>query len=108
MIEANLEALGVAEDESEVVCSEASTFLRRLIKKETRRPDIVFFDPPYVTDYEAVLDYVGEHAAQLLAKDGLMIVEHHKKKKLKEEFGSLHLYRSLKQGDSCLSFYQIT
>jgi 16S rRNA G966 N2-methylase RsmD len=55
-----------------------------------------------------VLDYVGEHAAKLLAKDGLMIVEHHKKKELKEEFGSLHRYRSLKQGDSCLSFYETT
>lgn len=108
LIEANLEALGVSEDEGEVVCSEASAFLQRLIKKGPPRLDIVFFDPPYVTDYEAVLDYVGEHTAQLLAKDGLMIVEHHKKKELKEKFGSLHRYRSLKQGDSCLSFYSNT
>ena len=107
LIEANLDTLG-SEDESEVVCSEASAFLRRLIKKEPPRLDIVFFDPPYVTDYEGVLAYVGEHSWQLLAKDGLMIVEHHKKKDLKEKFGSLHRCRSLKQGDSCLSFYEAT
>ena len=68
--------------------------------------DIIFFDPPYATDYEAVLDYVGEHAARLLAEDGLMIVEHHKKRELKDEFGALRRYRSLKQGDSVLSFYR--
>ena len=108
LIEANLEALGVAEEDSEVVCWEASAFLRRLIKKGPPRLGIIFFDPPYVTDYEAVLDYVGGHATQLLAKDGLMIVEHHKKKELKEEFGFLHRYRLLKHGDSCLSFYEAT
>jgi 16S rRNA (guanine966-N2)-methyltransferase len=108
LIETNLEALGLAEDASEVLCSEASTYLRRLIKKEPPRLDIVFFDPPYGAEYEVVHYYVAEHSAQLLAKDAVMIVEHHKKKELPEEFGSLHRYRSLKQGDSCLSFYQIT
>jgi 16S rRNA (guanine966-N2)-methyltransferase len=105
LIEANLDELKVDEDETEVVGREAGEFLRRHANKETAPFDIVYFDPPYATDYEAVLDYVGEHGAQLLAKDGLMIVEHHKKKELKEEFGSLQRYRSLKQGDSCLSFY---
>ena len=105
LIETNLDEFGVGDEEREVVCAEASAFLRRLIKKEPPPQDIVFFDPPYVTDYEAVLDYIGKHAAQLLGTDGLMIVEHHKKKELKEEFGSLHRHRSLKQGDSCLSFY---
>jgi 16S rRNA (guanine966-N2)-methyltransferase len=108
LIETNLDEFGVDDDETELVCSEASAFLRRLIKNKTRRFEIVFFDPPYATDYENVLDYVGENGAQLLAKDGLVIVEHHKKKDLNEEFGSLRRYRSLKQGDSCLSFYRRT
>ena len=106
LIETNLDELGVDDGEREVVCAEASAFLRRLIRKEPARQDIVFFDPPYVTDYEAVLDYIGKHAAQLLAKDGLIIVEHHKKKELPEEFGELQRYRTVKQGDSCLSFYE--
>lgn len=106
LIEANLDEFGVDDKERDVVCSEVTAFLQRLIKKEPPRFDVVFFDPPYVTDYEAVLDYVGKHAAQLLTEDGLMIVEHHKKKELKEESGELRRYRSLKQGDSCLSFYE--
>ena len=105
LIETNLNEFDVDEGERDVVCSEVSAFLRRLIKKEPPPFDIVFFDPPYVMDYESVLDYVGEHTTQLLAKGGLMIVEHHKKKDLKEEFGFFHRYRLLKQGDSCLSFY---
>jgi 16S rRNA (guanine(966)-N(2))-methyltransferase RsmD len=108
LIEANLDELGVDDEEREVVSSEASAFLRRRAKVGNKPGvfDIIFFDPPYATDYEAVLDYVGEHAERLLAKDGLVIVEHHKKKELKDKFGVLKRYRSLKQGDSCLSFYR--
>lgn len=105
LIEANLDEFGVAEEEREVVCGEASAFLRRRAKNESEPFDIVFFDPPYATNYEAVLDYVGEHTAKLLAKDGLMIVEHHKKNDLRDGFGELRRCRVLKQGDSCLSFY---
>jgi 16S rRNA (guanine(966)-N(2))-methyltransferase RsmD len=111
LIEKNLDELGVDDEEREVVCSEASACLRRRAKGNAGRKqsasDIVFFDPPYATGYEAVLDYVGEHAERLLAKDGLVIVEHHKKNELQDEFGSLHRYRTLKQGDSVLSFYAI-
>ena len=106
LIEANFEALGVDEGEIDVVSAQALVFLRRRAKKEGGPFDIVFFDPPYETDYETILDYVGEHAARLLAEGGVVIVEHHHKNGLKEEFGELKRYRVLKQGDSCLSFYQ--
>ena len=53
-----------------------------------------------------MLDYVGEHATRMFAEDGVIVVEHHRKKDLKEEFGSLKRYRMLKQGDSCVSFYE--
>lgn len=110
LIAANLDEVGIDEEESEVVCSEASVFLLRRAKAGSKQGayDIVFFDPPYASDYEVVLGYIGEHEAQLLTEDGLMIVEHHKKKELPKEFGELHRYRSLKQGDSCLSFYRRT
>ncbi len=108
LIAANLDEFGIDEEESEVVCSEASVFLQRREKvgSKQRAFDIIYFDPPYATDYEAVLEYVGERASSLLAEDGVMIVEHDKKRELKEEFGSLRRFRWLNQGDSCLSFYQ--
>src|SRR5437870_3206367 len=64
LIEANLQALNVDEDDVEVVSSEALEFFRRRAKKETEPFDIVFFDPPYASDYEAVLNYVDDHATR--------------------------------------------
>src|SRR5213082_3427923 len=43
LIEANLESLQVAEDEIEIVTSEASEFLRKRVKKSTKPFDIIFF-----------------------------------------------------------------
>ena len=106
LIEANLEPFEIGEDEIEIVTGEASDVLRRRIKKRAESFDIIFFDPPYAADYEAVLDYLGEHAPELLAKSGVLIVEHNKKKELKEEARQLKRYRVVKQGDSSLSFYE--
>ena len=103
LIEANLEVLGV---DVSVVNAEALEFLRQCAKKEREPFDIIFYDPPYAMDYEVALNYVGEHAEKLLAEDGVVIIEHHHKNRLKEEFGALKRYRLLKQGDSCLNFYE--
>ena len=93
-----------------MVCSEASAFLRQCAKVGSMQGalDIIFFDPPYAMDYEGVVESLGDKEGALLAEDAIVVVEHHKKRELKEEFGSLHRYRSLRQGDSCLSFYEAT
>jgi 16S rRNA (guanine966-N2)-methyltransferase len=106
LIEANLEALTIDSDDVEVVNRDATDFLRRRAKKEAAPFDSIFYDPPYAANYEMLLDFLGESVASLLAERGVVIVEHHKKKDLKEEFGGLNRYRVLEQGDSCLSFYQ--
>ena len=103
VIEANLAAPEIDKRDFEVVAAEASQFLRRACK-QTERFDIVFFDPPYAADYEEVLSLPTQ--AELLTKDAIVIVEHHKKKELPEEVGALKRYRVLKQGDSVLSFYR--
>ncbi|HKS28763.1 MAG TPA: 16S rRNA (guanine(966)-N(2))-methyltransferase RsmD [Pyrinomonadaceae bacterium] len=105
LIEANLDLCGVPEDETEVVKAEADEFLRRAQSKQTQVWDIAFFDPPYATDYSPVLSLFG--AGEILdVESGLLVVEHHHKNELRDEIGVLRRWRTLKQGDSSLSFYE--
>ncbi len=106
LIEANTSALGIDEQEFEIVSADASDYLRRHAKKEQGPFDIVFFDPPYAEDYEVVFNLMAEHAAQLMCEEAEVVVEHYKKKELAEKFGLLKRYRTLKQGDSVLSFFK--
>ena len=108
LIEANLESLKVDTNKIEIETAEASEFSCKFVKTTAEPFDIIFFDPPYAADYEVVLNYFGEHAAALLAKAGVMIIEHDKKKELREAIGQLGLYRVVKQGDSALNFYERT
>ena len=109
LVEANLDLCRVPEDETEVVQSEAVEFLRRRHPRKKNEPwDIVFFDPPYATDYLPVLESFGKQAYGLLSEHGLLIVEHHHKNQLKDEVGRLTRTRTIKQGDSALSFYEVS
>ena len=106
LVAANVQSLEVTDTAIEIVAAEASEFLRRHCKHQAEPLDIIFFDPPYAEDYEAVLGFIGEHAAEILQADGIMIVEHHKQKLLSDE-PPLKRYRELKQGDSVLSFFRV-
>jgi 16S rRNA (guanine(966)-N(2))-methyltransferase RsmD len=103
LIKENCDALKIDSDETDLVTADASDFLRQYASKSNYPFDIIFFDPPYAMDYD-VLRYVEREA--LLANDGLVIVEHYKKKELAEELNRLRLFRQVKQGDSVLSFYR--
>lgn len=102
LIETNLALLSVSQDEYDVVAAEAFDYLKRRTRKSGQYFDIAFFDPPYATDYDDALNFIGE----ILGEDGIVIVEHHKKKVLADQFSGLTRYRELKQGDSVLSFYR--
>ncbi len=119
LIEANLKLCGIAKEERQTVNSEATEFLGGSIRRgrrqqeqdaseDSRQWDVVFYDPPYATDYLPVLESIASQAAGLLAEDGLLVVEHHHKKALPDELGSLRRTRVLKQGDASLSFYSRT
>jgi len=107
LIESNLKSLEIAPDNYQVVPADAADYLRRHTKKSEPPFDLVFFDPPYATDYEMLLKFIGDNASQILDAGAIVIVEHHKQKLLPEQFQTLARYRELKQGDSVLSFYQI-
>ena len=110
LIKSNLVLCQIEADESEVVQSEAHDFVRRVIAQRSGASeswDIVFFDPPYATDYLPILETFGAHASCLLSENGVLIVEHHHKNALPDEAGSIIRSRILKQGDSALSFYEL-
>ena len=109
LIEANLDLTRVPEDQTEVVQAEALEFLRHEAKRTregSKGPwDLVFFDPPYASDYQPLLRLLGEQTEKLLTDQGLLVVEHHHKNQLPESVGRLRRTRVLKQGDSALSFF---
>ena len=109
LIESNLDLFGIAENETDVFQAEAADFLRRVSTSNSEKSggpwDIVFFDPPYASDYEIVLEHLGNTDPKLLAEGGIVVVEHHHKNVLPDEVGDIRRYRILKQGDSALSFY---
>ncbi len=108
LIESNLDLCRIPEDQTEVVMSDAAEYLRRTKARASSAPwDIIFYDPPYATDYLLVLDqFSAEAGAALLNNGGVLIVEHHHKNSLKDTFGAIRRWRILKQGDSTLSFYE--
>jgi 16S rRNA G966 N2-methylase RsmD len=111
LIESNLELCKIAKEEKQVVQAEAADFLRQAVRQanggKSEPWDIVFYDPPYATDYLQVLNSFDIKTPVLLTEDGLLIVEHHHKKELPDALGNIRRSRILKQGDSSLSFYEI-
>ena len=103
LIEENLDLLGIDEEKTEVVALPAENFTGR---KHAQGWDIAFFDPPYETNYSLVLYDFGSDDSTLLRQDGVLIAEHHAKNTLPDASGNLRRWRILKQGDTCLSFYE--
>jgi len=95
VIRENLATLGL-ERRAEVSTSKAVTVIERT------HADIAFLDPPY----ELAKEYEISMAALDQSETPLVIVQHSARLKLAEDYGHLHRYREIKQGDNCLSFYE--
>jgi len=106
VIRANLRALKIAggyalEDRG------VARLLGSLVKN-ARVVDVVFVDPPYeaAEEYKRTLEFLGQHAAEMLSEGAVVVAEHARKQVLAERFGELERFRVLEQGDAALSFYQ--
>jgi 16S rRNA (guanine966-N2)-methyltransferase len=104
-IEMNLERCAVPKAQTEVILSDAIDFLQSVVMNKSDLWDMAFFDPPYAADYTPVLKFFGTGAA-LKHKSGILIVEHHCENPLQDAVGLLHRWRIIRQGESCLSFYE--
>jgi 16S rRNA (guanine(966)-N(2))-methyltransferase RsmD len=103
LIEENLDLLQIPEEQTDIICLTAENFTGR---KHEGSWDLVFYDPPYGTEYSDVLFEFGTPDSKLLSDGGMLIAEHHVKKALPDAVGQLRRWRILKQGESCLSFYE--
>lgn len=102
VIEDNLRALRIT-DEAIIINRDVVSALKRMAA-EGQRFDVIFFDPPYASDlYEKVMKFTG--LSELLDECGIFIVEHRAKAPPQPQYGSLQIYRQVKQGDSSLGFY---
>ena len=108
LIEANLDLLEIPEEQTEVVLSDAEEYLRRANKNlnDGNNFDIVYFDPPYSSEYRPVLEQFAETDSKILSEEGILIAEHHHKTELPDSIWDLRRWRILKQGDTALSFYE--
>ena len=102
LIEENLDKLGVPELSTDILGLDAENFTGR---EHVKGWDIAFYDPPYDGDYSLVLHEFGFNST-LLNDGGMLVVEHHTKKHVPDEVGSLRRWRILKQGETSLSFYE--
>lgn len=107
VIRRNIEELGVAE-RGELLPMEVRAALTKL-EQEGERFDLVFADPPYKADEDEdvlsrLLSALG--AGELVASNGVVVVEHHHKRELLENYGELTRLRLLKFGESCFTLYQ--
>jgi len=67
--------------------------------------DIIFLDPPYYKEMaKKTLQTLG--ACDILAPNGLVVVQHFKRDKLPSESGQLKLIKEAKYGSTLLSFYR--
>ena len=63
--------------------------------------DIMFFDPPYDEQVDEVLAAAGER----LAPDGVLVLEHARRRMSPERLGRLQRTRDVTSGDSALALY---
>ena len=106
LIEKNLAHCGIAEGYA-IIRATVARGLEML--REQPAFDIIVLDPPYASsENDAVtLGVIIAAAAEVLASDGVLILEHARKRHAPETAGRLVRSRDVISGDSMLSFYNV-
>jgi len=68
--------------------------------------DIVLLDPPYAPERRVILDAILRAAGGILARNGVVVLEHARRAAVPETAGDLARTRTVDSGDSALSFYE--
>ncbi len=104
VISENLRHCGITEDFKLV--SRDAVMAMKYFAQEKQQFDIFYFDPPYDSEiYSPVLWQIAQN--NLLAEDGIVIVEHRRQLPLAPNYDDLRPYRELIQGESVLTFFRM-
>lgn len=104
IIRTNVEKTHLA-DKVTVIAAEVKTALLRLLS-QGQRYELIFLDPPYC---DALRDFnrLAPTISELLADDGLVIMEHDSREQPPAFVTNLKLLRSCQYGAAMLSFYKV-
>lgn len=103
-IRKNMEAVGIKEGHGEIIEMEVAPFLKQM-KKRHRYWDVVFFDPPFDTDYDETLRWFAKGAV-VAPNGGNLVIEHPAEMFFPEQLGVLTRWRVIVQGNTALSFFE--
>ncbi len=104
IISENLRNCGIREN-YRLINRDALRALKTLAS-ENAQFDVIYFDPPYDSDiYTPVMWLIAER--DLLAEDGVLIVEHRRQTPLLPNYGRLRPYRQVTQGESLITFFGV-
>lgn len=104
-VRSNLELCCVSTEQFDIVEGEADHFIQSSTSQNDDYWDIVFFDPPYAVDYLPVIESLST-GRLLKKKRSVLVVEHGFENELRDRYDSLSRWRVIRQGESCLSFYE--
>ncbi|HQR33454.1 MAG TPA: 16S rRNA (guanine(966)-N(2))-methyltransferase RsmD [Blastocatellia bacterium] len=104
VISENLRHCGITNDFKFI--SRDAVAAMKYLAYEKQQFDILYFDPPYDSDiYSPVMWQIAQN--NLLAEDGIVIVEHRRQLPLAPNYDDLRPYRELVQGESVLTFFRM-
>lgn len=104
-IKDNLETLGLARNEDIIILAADAVKAISRFSKSADKFDLIFLDPPYYKSLaKKSLFLLGSY--DILTKSGVVIIEHSKHDEVPNSFGELGLYRSVRYGDTQISFYR--
>lgn len=102
LVRKNLEKLDIKTGHGEVYETEVVPFLKK-VEKRGRVWDLVYYGPPFDTDYESVLNLLKKGIG--IKRRGILVIEHHSEMFFPENLGVLHRWKVITEGETSLSFY---
>jgi 16S rRNA (guanine966-N2)-methyltransferase len=103
-IRTNMEKTHLA-DKVQLMPADASAALKSL-RGQGRRFDLIFLDPPYQAALHE-FSRLAPHLSELLADDGLLVLEHDAAEQPPAFVTNLQFSRSCQYGAAMLSFYKV-